>query len=72
MSQEPERQDLVEPEGVNAGSTAAERDRLPSGDIDVTTAAGEPQRDADAPEGLLGTPFRTDHTPGQEYAVGEG
>ena len=61
--------DLVEPEGVNAGSSAAERDRRPSSDIPVRTAAGEPEREAPPIEEAAGLPEQRPDVPGQQLGV---
>jgi len=48
--------DLVEDEGVNAGSGAAERDRRPSERPTVRPATGGPPDQPEPPERLLGPP----------------
>jgi hypothetical protein len=70
MSTEPEheRRDLVEQQGVNAGSPLGERDRRPSTDPPVEPAAGEPSGPEPA-ERLVGAPG---DEPGQQLEVGEG
>ena len=61
--------DLVEPGGVNAGSAAAERDRRPSGDIDVGTIDGGLERDAPPVDEAVGVPG---DELSQQLDVGEG
>jgi hypothetical protein len=70
MDHEP-RHDLVQPEGVNAGS-ASERDRRPSGDVPLRPLHGAPIRDAPPAETLIGPPPQDGSGPGQELAEGEG
>ena len=71
---DPNRNDLIAPGGINAGADAAERDRLPDGDISVDElpANGGPSTDADPPDELVGAPGQTDDTPGQQLGLGEG
>lgn len=61
--------DLVEPGGVNAGSVAAERDRRPSGDIDVGEVDGDLERDAPPTDEVVGVPG---DELSQQLAAGEG
>jgi hypothetical protein len=63
--------DLVEAEGVNAGSAAAERDRQPSEDPPVRPKVGAPLSQAPPAERLTGPPEQDARTPGQELAAGE-
>jgi hypothetical protein len=65
---EQERDDLVEQQGVNAGSSLGERDRRPSGDPPVRPAEGGPAKPEPA-ERLAGAPG---DEPGQQLEVGEG
>lgn len=62
------RDDLVEQQGVNAGSALGERDRRPSTDPPVKPAAGEPAAPEPA-ERLAGAPG---DGPAQQLEVGEG
>jgi len=69
--QQPEGQpavdpDLVEPEGVNAGSARAERDRRPSGDATPTPRRGDPQTTAPPIEEGVGLPGQRADVPGQQ------
>jgi hypothetical protein len=67
------KHDLVEPQGVNAGSAAGERDRRPSADIDVEPTDGRPVREGDQPaERLVGAPGQQEGLPGLQTEVGEG
>jgi hypothetical protein len=63
--------DLVEDEGVNAGSRDAERDREPSGRPPVRPKVGGPPAQAPPAERLVGPPAQDGRTPGQELAAGE-
>jgi hypothetical protein len=63
--------DLVETEGVNAGSGRAERDRQPSGQPPVEARTGDPPHEAPPAERLVGPPDQEAATPGQELAAGE-
>jgi hypothetical protein len=69
----PHRHDLVEPQGVNAGTAGGERDRLPDGEPPATDAAAEvpPAHDAQT-DGRVGMPGEPAGTPGQQLAAGEG
>ena len=71
MSTTPPESPLVEPEGVNAGSAAAERDRRPSGDVEVAPADPIPPSHGTDGE-MIGAPGQRDGVPGQQYEVGEG
>jgi hypothetical protein len=64
--------DLVEPEGVNAGSAGGERDRLPDGEVPASAREPiiPPVRPADGE--LVGVPGQVDGTPGQTLEAGEG
>jgi hypothetical protein len=66
------RNDLVESQGVNAGSLAAERDRRPSTQIPVEPATGSPQTNADPADELVGAPGQEPGYPGQQLEAGEG
>lgn len=64
--------DLVEPEGVNAGSALGERDRRPDGEAAASSAAATvpaPQPRADE---LVGLPGQAPNEPGQQLEAGEG
>ena len=61
---------LIEPEGVNAGSRYAERDREVSESPPVRPRAGEPKQQAPPAERLVGPPDQQACTPGQELAAG--
>jgi hypothetical protein len=63
-----QRDDLVEQQGVNAGSALGERDRRPSGDPPVEPASGRPAG-AEPAERLVGAPG---DEPGQHLEAGEG
>jgi len=63
--------DLVETEGVNAGSGDAERDREASGHPPVEARTGDPPQQAPPAERLIGPPEQEGRTPGQELAAGE-
>jgi hypothetical protein len=63
--------DLVETEGVNAGSTDAERDRAGSEQPPVRARKGEPRQQAPPAERLIGPPEQGGAIPGQELAAGE-
>jgi len=70
--------DLVEPQGVNAGSEAPEEAApAPEAAADVT-AGGAPEEvsasaeQSDPPSQLLGVPDQDAEGPGQELSVGEG
>jgi hypothetical protein len=74
VSESPEalhNDDLVEPEGINAGSSAAERDRRPDADVDIDASPVQvrPERDAPPRRDLVGTPG---DEPAQQLGVGEG
>jgi hypothetical protein len=62
---------LVEDEGLNAGSGAAERDREPSARPPVERRIADPPSQAPPPERLIGPPEQGACTPGQEVASGE-
>ena len=68
-------ENLVEPEGVNAGSDVPEPSAETAAAEDVTGGgfphAPEPSG-ADAAEELPGVPDGSPQTPGQELSVGEG
>jgi len=66
------RDDLVEPQGVNAGSTRGERDRRPDADVPATGEARLPPDPAGVPDELVGTPGQDEHGPGQQMEAGEG
>lgn len=74
----PERRpDLVEPEGVNAGSGPAERDRRPDATDQVPASAAtihvpQPESEPAAGEELVGAAGQRDDRPGQQLEVGEG
>jgi|GEM_PF-4719916 len=72
MNDERPRTDLVEPEGVNAGSAAAERDRRPDGDVVAGREVAGPELRPEPPEELVGVDDQRPGTPGQELAAGEG
>ena len=72
MSDESTRPDLVEPEGVNAGSTLGERDRHGDGVVPATGDARLPPESTGGGDELVGAPGQDDHTPGQQLAAGEG
>lgn len=66
--------DLVEPQGVNAGSATEDQ---PGTGADVTAGgsprqAPSPAEEADPPDALLGVPDQAADGPGQELSVGEG
>src|SRR4051812_42252163 len=63
--------DLVEDEGVNAGSREAERDREASRDVEVHPSRGAPSASPPPPERLVGPPEQGPCAPGQELAAGE-
>ena len=63
--------DLVEDEGVNAGSAAAERDRQASKRPPVRPRVGAPLAQTSPAERLVGAPEQGTSTPGQELAAGE-
>jgi len=68
-----ERDDLVEPEGVNAGASLAERDRLPDGEPAATDGpALPPEPTPTTPDEMVGAPGQADGTPGQQMEAGEG
>jgi hypothetical protein len=73
QSDEPARPDLVEPEGVNAGSGPAERDRRGDGEV---TADDRPRRPPehgpDAGDELAGAAGQVPGVPGQQLEEGEG
>ena len=71
MTQDEAPRDLVEDEGVNAGSRAAERDRRASGHPPVGAPAEPPPERSPPPEQLIGPPEQGTRTPGQELAAGE-
>ncbi len=66
----PKAPGLVEPEGVNAGSSD-ERDREPSGDVEVTPADPIPTPRGTDGE-MIGAAGQRDDVPGQQFQVGEG
>jgi hypothetical protein len=70
MTHDEALRDLVEEEGVNAGSRAAERDRRASGHPPVGAAAEAPTEPSPPPERLIGPPEQGTRTPGQELAAG--
>jgi hypothetical protein len=67
-----DRQDLVEPEGVNAGSAAAERDRRPDGQVGATADAVRPSAPPARDDPMVGAPGQRDDSPGQQMEEGEG
>ncbi len=66
------RDDLVEPEGVNAGSSLGERDRRPDGGVHATDEAVLPPPPSAGDGQLAGAPGEADDTPGQQLEAGEG
>lgn len=68
-----EGKNLVEPEGVNAGSSD-ERDRHPSTvpPSDGVGGTDRPERDAPPPTQAVGLPDQPFGTPGQQLEAGEG
>jgi hypothetical protein len=65
--------DLVEPEGVNAGSAAAERDRQPDGDVPASAEPVDvPDPPAAAGDELVGGGGQRPDRPGQQLEAGEG
>jgi hypothetical protein len=74
MARDNDRNDLVEQQGVNAGSVDADRDRRPSGTIPVPAATGEPVREGqEAVDGeMVGAPGQVAGIPGQQMQEGEG
>ena len=70
QSDQPARPDLVEPEGVNAGSAPAERDRHSDGTVAADGGVRHPpDLGPDAGDELAGAPGQT---PGQQLEEGEG
>ncbi len=70
---EPARKDLVEPEGVNAGSTPAERDRRGDGEVSADDVVRHPPYEGpDAGDEMVGPAGQRPDTPGQQLAEGEG
>ena len=67
-----ESEELVEPEGVNAGGALAERDRRPDGQVPATGGERLPPPPADGNDELAGAPGQDEHTPGQQLEAGEG
>ncbi len=68
-----ESHDLVEPEGVNAGSTLAERDRRPDGSVSAGDTGRLPPEPTPAESGeMAGAPGEDGRTPGQQTEAGEG
>lgn len=71
----PGKDDLVEPEGVNAGSGVSEDKSDTAADV---TAGGSPERASEALDQppaateLLGAPGDQPGAPGQQLAAGEG
>ena len=66
------RDDLVEPEGVNAGATLGERDRRPDGTVAATDGAQLPPDPTEGADEIVGAPGQDPHGPGQQLEVGEG
>jgi hypothetical protein len=72
-TQRPNTDDLVEPEGVNAGSSAAERDREPDGEVEATAEPLDvPDPPAAAGDELIGAAGQRADRPGQQVEAGEG
>jgi hypothetical protein len=70
---EPARPDLVEPEGVNAGSAPAERDRRGDGEVAADDVPRRPpEQGPDAGDELVGPSAQRPGEPGQQLAEGEG
>jgi hypothetical protein len=69
-----DRDDLVETQGVNAGSLAADRDRRPSSSPPVQPASGGPTIEGEEPadDELVGAPGQRPGVPGQQMESGEG
>jgi hypothetical protein len=71
---QPHARGLVEPEGVNAGSAAGERDRrasaVPPSHAEAVT--GDVERDAPPPAEAVGLPSEPFGVPGQQLEAGEG
>ena len=66
------RDDLVEPEGVNAGSAHGERDRHPDAVVPATDEARLPPEPTGGADEMVGAPGQDEHGPGQQMEAGEG